>query len=92
MGADSNNTPEAPSVDLQWWVADIDQYGMPKLTDGPHSKRDGCEHALYLLSRLGLRPEQKRAICRVEIFPPVAKPHGADEEALNALNSIGLRP
>lgn len=81
-----------PTPAVQWWVADLDQHGNPSLIDGAHEGREGCELALYIIQRLGLRPNQKRAICRVEIFPPVAKSHGANEEALGALNDIGLTP
>lgn len=93
---------ETPSVEgeglavapcsVQWWVADLDRYGNPTLSDGAHENREGCEQALYIMARLGLRPEQKRAICRVEIYPPESKAHGASEGALNTLNAIGLRP
>lgn len=79
-----------PDMDVQWWVADLDRHGNPTLTDGAHGSREGCEKALYLMKRLGLRPDQKRAICRVEIYPPVAKPHDANENALRALNGIGI--
>lgn len=75
---------------VQWWVADLDQHGNPKLTDGAHDDREGCEKALYIMARLGLRPEQQRAICRVEIYPPEAKAHDANEDALKTLNAIGL--
>jgi len=78
-------------VEVQWWVADIDRHGNPLLEDGAHSNREGCEKALYIMRRLGLRPHQKRAICRVEIYPPEAKAHDADESALTILNSIGLK-
>lgn len=75
---------------VQWWVADLDRYGNPTLSDGAHGDREGCEKALYIMARLGLRPEQKRAICRVEIYPPEAKAHDANEDALRTLNGIGL--
>lgn len=77
--------------EIQWWVADVCQYGMPKLTDGPHDNREDCENAIYVMNRLGLSPEKKQVICRVEIYPPVAKAHDVNEEALSALNSIGIR-
>lgn len=55
---------------VQWWVAELDRYGNPKLTDGAHSERDGCEQAIYLLARLGLAKDTKHAICRVEHVTP----------------------
>jgi len=96
MSTESKTDVTAASVgggasgSVQWWVADLDRYGNPTLTDGAHSEREGCEQALYIMRRLGLRPEQRRAICRVEIYPPEAKSHGANEDALNTLNGIGL--
>ena len=80
----------APTGSVQWWVADLDRYGNPTLSDGAHSDREGCEKALYIMARLGLRPDQKRAICRVEIYPPEAKAHDTNEGALRTLNGIGL--
>lgn len=95
---DNDNTLEQPAnagcgaapCSVQWWVADLDRYGNPTLSDGAHGDREGCEKALYIMARLGLRPEQKRAICRVEIYPPEAKAHDANEDALRTLNGIGL--
>lgn len=78
--------------EVQWWVAELDRYGNPKLTDGAHSNREGCEQAIYLMNRLGLSNDIRHAICRVEINPPVAAPHGANEDAIDTLNSIVLKP
>lgn len=77
--------------EVQWWVADLDRHGNPTLSDGAHSDREGCEKAIYIMERLGLRKGQRMGICRVEIFPPAAKPHGANEDALGILNGIGLK-
>ena len=83
--------------DVQWWLAELDRYGNPRLCDGAHSERAGAERAgaeraMYLYGRLGLENGQRYGICRVEVFPAVAAPHGTNEEAISALNSIGLRP
>ncbi len=83
-------SPSPSNCVVQWWVADLDRYGNPRLTDGAHSEREGCEEAIYIMARLGIQPDRKRAICRVEIYPPEAKSHGANEDALKTLNSIGL--
>lgn len=74
--------------DVQFWLAELDQYGNPKLTDGAHDKREGVEQALYLIKRLGLAGDRKFACARVEITPVEAKPHGPNEGALNTLNQI----
>jgi hypothetical protein len=77
---------------VQWWLAKLDRYGNPSLCDGAHSGRAGAERAMYLYDRLGLRKGEQYGICRVEVFPAVAAPHGANEDAIAVLNSIGLTP
>ena len=32
----------------QFWLAEIDQYGNPRLVDGAHATRAGVEQAAYL--------------------------------------------
>ncbi|WP_192246157.1 hypothetical protein [Mesorhizobium silamurunense] len=76
----------------QFWLAELDQYGNAKLTDGPHSDRAGVEQASYLMQRLGLDRGKKYACAEVILTEVEAKSHGANEEALSALNSTGLRP
>lgn len=80
------------AVSVQWWLAELDQHGNPKLTDGPHDDRGGVEQAAYLLWRLGLVRGRRFACARVELGDVEAKSHGTNEEALATLNSIGLRP
>lgn len=76
----------------QFWLAEIDQHGNAKLTDGPHSDRAGVEQASYLFERLGLGKAKIYACAEVILTSVEAKSHNANEEALSALNSIGLRP
>ncbi|BCH33170.1 hypothetical protein MesoLjLc_51000 [Mesorhizobium sp. L-8-10] len=76
----------------QFWLAELDQYGNPKLVDGSHETREGVEQAAYLFSRLGLGNDKRYACAEVHLTEVTAKAHGANEEALNTLNSIGLRP
>lgn len=79
--------------DVQWWLAELDQHGNPRLCDGAHSEKLGAEKARYLYKRLGLdRCGQRYAIARVELWPAEAKPQPVEEEAIASLNSIGLRP
>lgn len=80
------------SSDRQWWLAELDQYGNPKLCDGAHSQRQGAEHALYLINRLGLSRGRRFAVAEVILTEAKEDPRGANEEALATLNSIGLRP
>lgn len=78
---------------VQWWLAELDQHGNPRLCDGAHSDRSGAEKAMYLYRRLGLeRCGQRYGVVRVEVWPAEAKPHGADEQAIRDLNEMGLRP
>ncbi len=79
-------------IEVQWWLAEIDQHGNPKLTDGAHQDRAGVEQAAYLIGRLGLTRDRKFACAEVTLTPVEAKSHGANEDALSTLNSIGLRP
>lgn len=79
--------------DVQWWLAELDQHGNPRLCDGAHSDRAGVEKAMYLYRRLGLdRCGQQYAAVRVEIWPAEAKAHEVNETEVSYLNSIGLRP
>lgn len=84
--------PVQQGTDVQWWLARLDRYGNPTLCDGAHSERAGAEKAMYLYQRLGMERGQTYGICRVEVFPAVAAPHGANEAAIATLNIIGLRP
>lgn len=77
--------------EIQWWVAKLDKYNNPELYDGAHSSKEKCEETLYLLKRLGLKQSQKMTICKLEIYPALSKKHETNEEALNILNSIGLK-
>lgn len=77
----------------QWWLVELNQYGGPgELSDGPHSDRSGVERAAYLLGRLGLVRGRKFGCAYIEITDVDPKAHGANEDALNALNDIGLKP
>lgn len=75
---------------IQWWLAELDRYGNPRLCDGSHSQRAGAEKAMYLYGRLGLAGDEKYVICRVEVYPATATPHGVDEKSITVLNEIGL--
>lgn len=76
----------------QFWLAEIDQHGNPTLHDGSHDDRAGVEQAAYLLTRLGFSKGKRYACAEVILTEVEAKPHGANEDALSTLNSIGLKP
>lgn len=78
--------------ETQWWLAELDQHGNPKLCDGAHSDRQGAEHALYLIQRLGLARDRRFAVAEVRLTEATPDPRGANEEALATLNAVGLRP
>lgn len=76
--------PAAPAVDakVQWWLARLDQYGNPKLTDGAHSDRGGADQAAYLIAALNLGPGEKYAVARVELTEPRPSADGVNQEAI----------
>ena len=76
----------------QWWLAELDMHGNPKLTDGAHSVRAGAEEALTLMQRLGLAKDRHFAIAEVRLTEPTGKHGQVNEEAIATLNAIGLRP
>lgn len=78
---------------VQWWLAETDRNGnAANLADGPHSDREGVEQAAYLIKRLGLTRGRTFAAARVELSEVTPTAHGANEDALSTLNSVGLRP
>lgn len=79
-------------IERSFWLAEVSAYGYAKPIDGPHDTREAVEETMYLFQRLGL--ERGRRFCCAEVLltPIEAKPHGANEEALTTLNSIGLLP
>lgn len=83
---------ERDTAIVQWWLTKLDVHGNPTLVDGAHRDRAAVEQAAYLLGRLGLSKGAKYACARVEITDVEAKSHGSNEDAVNILNSIGLKP
>lgn len=43
------------SSDVQWWLAELDRYGNPKLVDGAHSSIKGARDALDIRRALDKR-------------------------------------
>ncbi|KGB99554.1 hypothetical protein [Burkholderia cepacia] len=74
--------PSGEVTNVQWWLAELDQHGNPKLSDGAHSERAGADKAMYLIKNLGLDTKGKRwAVARVELFDPRPSSGGANMEA-----------
>lgn len=71
----------------QWWLAELDMHGNPKLTDGAHSVRAGAEKALTLMQRLGLAKDRHFAIAEVRLTEPTGKHGHVNEEAIATLNA-----
>jgi len=71
---------------VQWWLASLDRYGNPSLSDGPHPDRTGVEKAMYLFEKLNLGKGERYAAARVEIFDVVPAAHGANEDAIRTIN------
>ena len=79
-------------MSTQWWLAELDQYGNPRLEDGAHTDRSGAEKALSIRNRLGLSRDRKFAIAEVRLSEPTGAHDQLNEEAIATLNAIGLRP
>ena len=78
----------------QFWLAELDCYdNVHRLVDGAHKDAAGAHEAYYLMKRLGLLDASvKYAVVSCELFAPVADSSHINQETLNALNDIGLRP
>ena len=64
-------------ISTQWWLAELDQYGSPKLVDGDHADMAGANRALYLINALGLGAGRKYAAAKVQLFEAVPDGRGA---------------
>lgn len=69
----------------QWWLAELDVHGNPKLVDGPHGTRAGADRAAYLYARFGFALGGRYAVARVDLSAANPKSTGVNEEALRAL-------
>lgn len=76
----------------QWWLAELDRHGNAKLCDGAHQKREGAEKAATILRRLGLDGNRKFAVAEVRLTDLTGKHDPVNDEAIDTLNAIGLRP
>ena len=84
--------PQAQPVyaKVQWWLAELDRYGNPALTDGAHSDRAGADRAAYLIESMGLGKGRKFAVARVELTTPVPNSSGVNHEAVAEINRAAM--
>lgn len=76
---------------VQFWLAELDIHGNPKLVDGAHADRSGAEEALTIRKRLPglINTEGKRfAIAEVHLSEPTGEHGPLNEEAIAVLNSV----
>ena len=67
----------------QWWLAEIDTHGNPKLIDGSHSSEDGANRAAYLYRAMGLGASGARyAVAKVELSEVRENSEGVNHEAV----------
>ena len=81
---------DARDANVQWWLADIDQYGNPALTDGAHSDRAGADKAAYLINAMGLGQGRKFAVARVELSDPKPSAEDVNHEAIAQNNRAAI--
>ena len=78
--------PQAQRENVQWWLAELDRYGNPALTDGAHGDRAGADRAAYLIESMGLGKGRKFAVARVELTKPVPNSSGVNHDAVAEIN------
>ena len=77
---------------VQYWLAELDQYGNPTLIDGAHSDAQGANRAAYLITAMRLgKPDRVFAVAKVELY--VCKPNaaGVNLEAVRTINQAKER-
>lgn len=80
----------ADGVMTQWWLAALDKYGNPTLTDGAHSDRDGADRAAYLIEAMSLSPGERYAVAKVELTAPRPSGSGVNHDAIAQINRAAL--
>jgi hypothetical protein len=75
--------------EIQYWLAELGPHDLPKLIDGPHSRRSGDNRAAYLIRGIGLGPKDRRfAVARVELTDCEPTSLGVNQKALNACKKM----
>lgn len=76
-------------TDVQYWLAELDRYGNPKLVDGAHSTPEGANQAAYLINAMKLGAQgRKFAVAKVELYECVPTAAGVNTEAVEAINMM----
>jgi hypothetical protein len=78
-------------MEVQYWLAELDQYGNPKLCDGAHQSRSGAEKAATIICRLGLARDRRFAVAEVHLSELTGEHDPVNEDAIRALTEV-LRP
>lgn len=47
-------------MNIQWWLATLDQYGNPTLVDGAHLDRAGVDRAMEIYRLVNFLPQSLR--------------------------------
>lgn len=73
---------------VQYWLAELDQYGNPKLIDGAHSSAQGANQAAYLINAMRLgEPNRRFAVARVELRECTPSAAGVNLETVRTINA-----
>jgi hypothetical protein len=79
-------------MDVQYWLAELDQHGNPKLIDGAHSDAQGANQAAYLIRAMRLgEPGRKFAVAHVELTECVPSAAGVNLEVVRTINAAKER-
>jgi hypothetical protein len=80
-------------MEVQYWLAEIDQHGNPKLIDGAHANAQGANRAAWLIKAMNLGGDRPRqfAIARVELSECVPTAAGVNLEAVRTINLMQER-
>jgi hypothetical protein len=77
----------------QYWLAELDRHGNPKLIDGAHTDAAGANQAAYLIKVLHLGDQNRRfAVAKVELSECVPSDEGVNHEAIATLNNSRRKP
>ena len=71
----------------QYWLAELDRYGNPTLTDGAHGDVAGANKAMYLIESMGLKkPGVRYAVAKVELTEPEPNGSTVNHSAVRQVN------
>ncbi|KMO18905.1 hypothetical protein QR78_14175 [Methylobacterium indicum] len=73
-------------MQVQYWLAQLDQHGNATLVDGAHSTEQGAHRALYLFQALGLGKGDSYAVARVELIKAVPDGRDVNHDAVGIIN------